>query len=180
MRNHLNGIMLQRTCAHRRTWFVSLLCAVLCCVVLEGVATPFKRHRTATHCNTLQHTATHCNRCASGNYLLRSGSENWRERLNLNGTAHCNTLQHAATHCNRCALGNYLLRSGSANWRRRLNSNARMSWYAVQHAATHCNALQHTATHCNTPQHDAPHCNTATHYNTHALNTPFSITSCCN
>jgi len=78
--------------------------------------------RTATHCNTLQHTATHY----AESYTTYDADmthqlhETWRVNskscYTRTGT-HCNTLQHT-----------------------------------VQLTATHCNTLQHTATHLMTRQ----------------------------
>ena len=123
--------------------------------------------RTATCCNTLQHTATH----------IQGLAVDWSCHVTLtllpdtlqHTATHCNTLQHTATHCNTHT---------GARGRLELTDS-------LQHVATHCNTLQHTyrgsrrtgvamwrlpccqtlqhtATHCNTLQHTATHCNTHT------------------
>jgi len=77
--------------------------------------------RTATHCNTLQHTAGHCNTLqhTATHCNTPTDSSNKKRRRALQHTAtHCNTLQHTATHCN-----------------------------TLQDDATHCNTLQYIATH---------------------------------
>jgi len=55
--------------------------------------------RTATHCNTPQHTRTHCNT------LQHTATQNcqtqWPPPSRVSHTAtHCNTLQQTVTHCN--------------------------------------------------------------------------------
>ena len=71
--------MLQHTATHCNKIRFTHRWDLACCVCPPWVIS--SSLRTATHCNTLQHTATHCN--------------------TLQHTAtHCNTLQHTATHCN--------------------------------------------------------------------------------
>jgi len=96
---------------------------------------PCMWHRTATHCQKLEHTATHCN--------------------TLQHTAtHCNTLQHIATHCNTLPKTGTCCntRQNTATHLGKLQEEN-----AVEHSdacvTTHCNTLQRTATHCNTLQH---------------------------
>jgi len=105
-------------------------------------------HRTASYCNTLQHTATGNTHC---NILQRIAT-------------HCNTLQHIATHCNALQHTATKCITETLEATPPSNSQARQ---ALQHTATHCNTLQHTATHCNTLQPTATHCNTLQHIATH-------------
>ena len=62
--------------------------------------------RTATHCNTLQHTAT---RHTYGSVLTSSLMDCTLSVCHYNAlqhiATHCNTLQHTATHCNTLQHG---------------------------------------------------------------------------
>jgi len=102
--------------------------------------------RTATHCNTLQHTATLQCRWA-GAAFKKSVCFKTLQYTPQHTAAHGNILQHTATHCN-----------------------------TLQHTATHCNIVLlvgrgglHTAKHSTTMQHTAKHYITlqltATYYN---------------
>ena len=122
--------------------------------------------RTATHCNTLQHTATHGNaHCITLQHTLQHTdlcTFSWSSVLiyfHVCRTAtHCNTLQHTATHtashCNaHCNTQTCALSLGVLFW-------LTFMCAALQHTTTHCNTLQrtlhhnatHTASLCN------PHC----------------------
>ena len=115
-----------------------------CSIILQHSA--YTPQRSATFCNTLQHTATHCN-------ILHM---HWTESVwyNMLYTAtHCNTLQHTATHCNTLQLTATHCNTLYTHW-------SEFVCYNAQSTATHCNTLQHTKTHYNTLQHTATHCNT--------------------
>jgi len=79
--------------------------------------------RTATHCNTPQHTATQIS-------IISVPGEKHAACATYCNTTHCNTLQHTATQTSIIIVPS-AMRAASA---------------------THGNTLQHTATHCNTPQ----------------------------
>ena len=86
--------------------------------------------RTATRCNTLQHTAT-CDSFMCDTAPLRRAQSvvtSAQVRQMSLVTTHCNTLQHTATHCD-----------------------------TLRHTVTHCCTRRHTVTHCNTLRHAATH-----------------------
>jgi len=122
--------------------------------------------RTASHCNTLQHTAarcstlqcttTHCNalqhtaaRCST----LQHTAAHCNTRLQHTYTA-TRTLQHTATHIHCNTHCNTQLQHTS--WRVLQLMTRKSSFNKLQHTATHCNTVQHTQTHCST-------CNTLQH-----------------
>jgi len=104
------------------------------------------RQRTATHCNTLQHTATPCLH-ESHEMLISGAGESCVDNALQHTATHCNTLQHTATrtatHCNTLPV--YVARY--AYQRHRLV-------VCRQRNAMHCNTLQHAATHCLHKSHE--------------------------
>jgi len=110
--------------------------------------------KTATRCNTLQHTAT---------WLINT--------YNMTET-HCNTLQHTATWLN------YTCNMTDCNT---LQQHTASCCNTLQHTATHCSTLQHTTAHHNTLPHTATHCRTLQHTVTHCntlLHTATRIHQC--
>jgi len=106
--------------------------------------------RTATHCNTLQHTTTHYNtlqHTAVHCNTLQTYCNTYEqtcESLKSRDATHCNTLQHTATHYSplkRTAKPGSKLQ----HMNRPMN---RQDLDAGPATATHCNTLQHTAIHC--------------------------------
>jgi len=130
--------------------------------------------RTATNCNTLQHSATHFWICTGMTTTHCNTMQHTAPYCNIlqHTATHCNTLQytatlcnerqHIATHCNK-------LRWDDCNTLQCIAAQMHCSVYcnALQHTATHCNALQRTATHCNALQRTTAHCKlTAAYGNT--------------
>jgi len=70
------------------------------CVVTCASDSECYNIRTATHCNTLQHTATHCN-TLQHTATHRSTLQHITAHRNTpqHTATHCNTLQYTATHC---------------------------------------------------------------------------------
>jgi len=107
--------------------------------------------RTATCCNTLQHTAT---------YIT------WRRELLTIGfwpylMGNRNTLQSTASHYNNYNTLQHTADSGEIEVEScTLQQHTASHYNTLQHTTRHCNTLQHTATHCNTLQHSATRCNT--------------------
>ena len=139
-----------------RSRSVAVCCSVLHCSMLQEKGAEqvsnIKRakHRTATHCNTLQHTATHCNTLQ-------------------HTTTHCNTLQHTsqvALNTPR-ATALYFNAFHTCFWQKSPKYGAAprrdilrcfLSMLSLCEGcsatpATHCNTLQHTVTHCNALQY---------------------------
>ena len=105
------------------------LCSVKQCVAVcqychdDSTASHYTRklQRTASHCNTLQHTAT-ANEHKTTPFVLGAS----------HSATHCNTLQHTATHYNTL--------------QQRKKHKTTPFVLEASHSATHCNTLQHTAT----------------------------------
>ena len=109
----------------------------ICCSALQSVHT-----RTATHCNTLQHTTTHCNtlqHTATRYNALQHTSTHSKTYLNVCVSNH--------THC-------YHLTDCGVEKR----ALAAIHYTTVHHIATHCNTLQHTATYLNALVGNHTHC----------------------
>jgi len=92
--------------------------------------------RSATYCNTLQHTASHYNTMQ-------------------HPTSHCSTLQHTATHCNtRQHLGTHC-NTHATHMQQTCNTHCNELQLTATHRSTLQHTLQHTAIQCNTLQHSA-------------------------
>jgi len=137
--------------------------------------------RTATRCNTLQHTVAPLQRIAT--YKLYFGFFFFGSKKDfklpnsatlydaLQHTSHtpppvffCKTdlkLQHAATHCNAqqhtATLCNALQRTATCPLFLDSFAKVPLICNTLHCAATHCNTLQHPATHYNALQHTATH-----------------------
>ena len=161
------------------------------CVVTARPCMPTVVIRSATLCNTVQHTATHgytLERDASASSQQGPVRMSRQTSLTLQHIAkHYNTLQHIATHCTtlqhtntlqhttkHCNTLQHTIQDCNTLQKTAAQHTTEQCIYdctafakVVTHTATHCNTLQHAATRCNTLQHAATHCNS--HAATHTL-----------
>jgi len=110
--------------------------------------------RTATHCNTLQHTAPHY-----VSVCMRSSCTHTSIYCNTRTATHCSALQHTAPHCTTLRMSMHALYMHTYIYiLQHIHCNTlRMSMHAL-YMHTYICILQHT--HCNTLLHTAPRCNT--------------------